>query len=89
VNITKGKNYGFNVSAAVNVTANATVNTGSLSLMYYDTNGDGDINVLDLSEIVEHNGSAPARPVYDVNGDRLVDTRDIDAVREHFDKIEP
>ncbi|MCX9010303.1 MAG: carboxypeptidase regulatory-like domain-containing protein [Candidatus Methanoperedens sp.] len=89
VNITKGKNYGFNVSAAVNVTANTTVNPGSLSLMYYDDNGDGNINVLDLSEIVAHNGSAPARPVYDVNGDGLIDTRDIDAVREHFDVIEP
>ncbi|MCX9012746.1 MAG: dockerin type I domain-containing protein [Candidatus Methanoperedens sp.] len=56
------------------VTANSNVNIGTLPLIDYDINGDGKINILDMTFIGQHFGQITGKPypVYDVNRDGAV-----------------
>ncbi|MDO8725488.1 MAG: dockerin type I domain-containing protein [Candidatus Methanoperedens sp.] len=86
VNVSKA-GYALNHTPVFTVSAGSAVNTGTLTLQYYDLNGDGMVNILDLNSIVQHLGEITHQPypVYDVNGDGVVNDSDLDIVEQHLD----
>ncbi len=78
--------YESNQSSVFTIASSTSYNTGDISLLRYDLNGDNEINILDLNIIGQHYGETTSKPypVYDVNGDGIVTDLDIDIVRAHF-----
>ncbi|MXV77993.1 hypothetical protein F4001_06525, partial [Candidatus Poribacteria bacterium] len=50
----------------------------------WDTNGDGNVNILDLTFVASHIGNDDAPPEADVNGDGSVNILDLTLVAGHF-----
>ncbi|MDP3103052.1 MAG: carboxypeptidase regulatory-like domain-containing protein [Candidatus Methanoperedens sp.] len=78
VNVTKD-GFFSNRSLMFTVAANSTVNAGNVTLVNRDVNGDGDINVLDLTEII--------RRYLDLNNDGKVDAADLFMVSGYFNPL--
>ncbi len=78
VNVTKD-GYITNRSFVFTVLYNSTVNTGNITMLSYDINGDGRINLLDLYMIVLFQ--------YDLNGDGVVNNADVNIVAEKLDVV--
>jgi len=78
VNATKD-GFFSNRSLVFTVAANSTVNAGNVTLVNPDVNGDGEKNVLDLSEII--------RRYLDLNNDGKVDAADLFMVSGYFNTL--
>ena len=76
VNVTKD-GFFSNRSSNFTVAANSTVNAGNVTMVNWDINGDGEVNVLDMYSVI-HDG------LY-LNNDGKVDAADVFMVSEHMD----
>lgn len=75
-----------NQSPLFMITSDSSLNIGSIYLIYYDIDGNKELNILDLSLIGQHFGENLTRPypIYDVNGDGVVDIVDIAIVASYI-----
>lgn len=72
-------------SQAVQAVVGSTVTVPTVTLLGGDVNGDGQVNILDLSAVAANFGSgAPNPPTTDVNGDGQVDILDLVLVGKNF-----
>ncbi len=78
MNVTKD-GFFSNRSSNFTVAANSTVNAGNVTLVNWNVNGDGEINLLDMYSVILDG--------LDLNNDGKVDTADLLMVSEHLDNI--
>lgn len=78
-NLSSGTNFSFTVTAiddAGNVSTPASINTSTLKDIPADFNGDGNVNIFDLSMLLARWGST-TETAYDLNGNGRVDIFDL------------